>query len=253
MFNHIIRPIVAECGYTKIIRADQEDKPGHIGTQIISRLIDSDLVVADLTGHNPNVFYELAIRHSVHKPVVQIIKSGESIPFDVAQMRTIMVDLTDLDSAENCKSELKKQILHLQKDPSDFDSPVSQKILLDSINKTNDPESQGIATIIDMIQSLDRTVDRRIERSIRRFLMDSSEGGLSRAQIRRIAIESSVGLPFEMAKEPAIINEIVELYMLRYSTEFAPTEIIRGRLEDLWMSVGIPMANRMTENLKLES
>jgi len=73
VFRHVIQPAAAACGYFKVIRSDLDARPGMIGSQVINHLLDDDLVIADLTGHNANVFYELAIRHMVQKPVVQII------------------------------------------------------------------------------------------------------------------------------------------------------------------------------------
>jgi len=52
----------------------------------------SDLVIADLTYHNPNVFYELAVRHLNKKPVIHLIKKGEKIPFDINDRRTIFYE-----------------------------------------------------------------------------------------------------------------------------------------------------------------
>lgn len=79
ILEHIIKPAVKECGYEDPIRADKISDPGIITSQVIQSIIDSDLVIADLTGSNPNVFYELAIRHAIKKAVVQIIKHDESI------------------------------------------------------------------------------------------------------------------------------------------------------------------------------
>ena len=52
-------------------------------------MADADLVVADLTDHNPNVFYELAIRHALQLPLVQLIDSAQDLPFDIKAMRTV--------------------------------------------------------------------------------------------------------------------------------------------------------------------
>lgn len=95
ILKHIIKPAVSSCGY-KAIRADEIDKPGIITSQVIQRVVNDPLVIADLTERNPNVFYELAIRHAIRKPLVQLIQKGERIPFDVAGTRTIQVDHTDL-------------------------------------------------------------------------------------------------------------------------------------------------------------
>ncbi len=94
VLRHIITPAATECGYS-VVRSDRESSPGMIGSQVINHLIEDDLVIADLTDHNANVFYELAIRHVVRKPIVQIIKSDQRLPFDVIQSRTIFVDHTD--------------------------------------------------------------------------------------------------------------------------------------------------------------
>src|SRR5207245_4822666 len=77
VFKHIIEPVVEECGY-KAVRADQISKPGIITSQIIQHLAEDPLVIADLAGHNANVFYELAVRHVTRKPVIQITQLGEA-------------------------------------------------------------------------------------------------------------------------------------------------------------------------------
>lgn len=77
VFRHVIKPAVEECGYSPL-RSDIEPRPGMIGQQTINHLLEDDLVIADLTGLNANVFYELAIRHMVSKPVVQVIQLSRS-------------------------------------------------------------------------------------------------------------------------------------------------------------------------------
>jgi hypothetical protein len=81
ILDEIIRPAL-EPQY-RVERADHDKSPGIVTEAIIGKLIDADLVVADLTGHNPNVFYELAIRHATGMPIVQVIESGNNLPFDI--------------------------------------------------------------------------------------------------------------------------------------------------------------------------
>lgn len=69
ILKHVISPAVQECGYSAT-RADQISEPGMITSQVIQHITDDHLVVADLTERNPNVFYELAIRHGIRKPLV---------------------------------------------------------------------------------------------------------------------------------------------------------------------------------------
>ena len=102
IFKHVIEPIAAGHNY-RAEMAHHLSKPGSITTQIVEHILNDDLVVADLTDHNANVLYELAIRHMVRKPVVQLIQKDQKLPFDIAQQRTISIDHKDLDSVEAAK------------------------------------------------------------------------------------------------------------------------------------------------------
>ncbi|WP_083484378.1 PqqD family protein [Loktanella sp. 3ANDIMAR09] len=135
--NTLIEPAVERFGL-KVVRADQIDKPGVITKQVIQYLVEARLVIADLSFHNPNVFYELAIRHMVRKPVVQIIQKSDNIPFDVNQLRTIPIDNTDIytwtPKLELWRSEISNQIRQALDDPSSSDSPVNWYFDRQSLN-----------------------------------------------------------------------------------------------------------------------
>lgn len=79
-----------------VVRADQISAPGMISRQIIEYILKSRLAIVDLSFHNPNVFYELAIRHMLGKPTVHLIKKSDGIPFDVGNFRTIYIDDRDM-------------------------------------------------------------------------------------------------------------------------------------------------------------
>lgn len=112
-----------------VIRADAIDKPGVITKQIIEYLLKSRLVIVDLSHHNPNVFYELAIRHMMRLPVVQIIRTADKIPFDINQMRTVTIDDSDIYSLvpkiESYRSEISTQIRRVLDDPDSVDNPIT--------------------------------------------------------------------------------------------------------------------------------
>ena len=79
----------------KVVRADKIEQPGMISKQVIEYILKSKLVVADLSYCNPNVFYELALRHTTAKPVVHIQRRGDRIPFDTNNFRTIEIKFDD--------------------------------------------------------------------------------------------------------------------------------------------------------------
>lgn len=72
----------------EVVRADEVSVPGSITTDIVTRLMHSDYVIADVTYPNPNVFYELGLRHACKAGTILIRdKAGPSVPFDIAHLR----------------------------------------------------------------------------------------------------------------------------------------------------------------------
>jgi hypothetical protein len=124
----IVEPALEQFSLS-VVRADAIDKPGMITRQVIEYLLNARLVVADLSYHNPNVFYELAIRHAARLPVVQIIRSSDSIPFDLGQVRTIQIDTSDLYSfvpkIDTYRAEISNQVRRVLEDPDSMDNPIS--------------------------------------------------------------------------------------------------------------------------------
>ena len=153
ILNYVIEPVVSEFGY-KAIRADKISKPGVITSQIIDHLLNDHLVIADLTGRNPNVFYELAVRHTVRKPIIQMIQEGERIPFDVSTTRTIQINHEDLTSVDKATKELRRQIEAVEKNPTLVDSPISMAVDLQSLKQSSDPESKTIVDLSTAIQEI---------------------------------------------------------------------------------------------------
>ncbi|WP_197736618.1 hypothetical protein [Rhodanobacter sp. T12-5] len=124
----IVEPALEPFGL-RLVRADAIDKPGTITRQIIDYILQSRLVIADLSFHNPNVFYELAIRHAARLPVVQIARTLERLPFDVNQMRTVRIDTTDIytlvPKMETHRAEISSQVRRAIEDPDSVDNPIT--------------------------------------------------------------------------------------------------------------------------------
>lgn len=150
LLNHVFKPVLDANQYNTI-RADQVAKVGLITTQIINLIIDSELVIADLTDQNPNVFYELALRHATNKPYIQVIRKGQKIPFDLSGIRTIEIDIQDLDDVAKAKKSIEDQLLEMEKGHIP-DSPVtiatSTKLLQDDYDL-----AEAIASRIDALSN----------------------------------------------------------------------------------------------------
>lgn len=155
VFRHIITPAAKEHKLNPI-RSDKIAVPGMITTQIIRQIMNAKMVIADLTDHNPNVFYELAIRHAFRKPVIQIIEDGQKIPFDVGGARTIKYSL-DLDGVERAREAVSLQIANVFSNSDEIDSPVTIAAKLEDLTKSTSPEYQVIMqSIVNQIDELNK-------------------------------------------------------------------------------------------------
>lgn len=126
ILRHIVRPTCDESGYA-VFRADELDGPGMITRRVIRQLLDADLVIADLSGHNANVFYELGVRHATGLPTIQLCQDGEHLPFDVSDYTTVFFDYKDLDSAFDGREQLKKYIRALSQMPH-VENPITSVV-----------------------------------------------------------------------------------------------------------------------------
>jgi hypothetical protein len=87
MWAKVFSPACEQFGL-QVVRADKIADPGELPDQIFTYLRDAEIVVADVSGGNPNVMYELGLRHSKHAITLQVGEYGR-LPFDVQSIRTI--------------------------------------------------------------------------------------------------------------------------------------------------------------------
>nr|WP_319537626.1 hypothetical protein [uncultured Methanospirillum sp.] len=234
LLKYIITPPVKEFGYI-IKRADELEKPGSITQQIIEMLLNADLVIADLTNHNPNVFYELAIRHATQKPYIQMIKEGQTIPFDVGDLRTIKYDF-DIEYGTNAINSLKSQINEINSANFKIYSPVT--ILL---NPKDSSKSE------DYTQYFMQEINSKLNK----LLTNASENEVIRST-NKITIRDLENQYFTMMDKCAIIDKkLEELYLAKNNLE---AEIMYSEREgdlkrkDKLINQKINLEDRICEN-----
>ena len=113
VLKHFINPICQSLGYN-VTRVDHIKNNDKIDQTVIENLKTSDLVIADITEHNPNAFFELGYRSALGKPLIQIALENTNIPFDIANVRTIFYVVDDLDKAESTKERLRETIINVE-------------------------------------------------------------------------------------------------------------------------------------------
>ena len=263
--RHIIDPPATEKGY-QTLRPDSISMPGRIDRQIVDHLKDDDLVVADLTDQNPNVFYELAIRHAVRKPVILIGKAGQNIPFDVSAQRVIFYDLADPDSVAESREELKRQISAIESDQFIVDSPIREHEsiqLADQRAPTSDEikeilfilrnQSDQISRIFSQIKVLDdfrayaadtdsrmRTYYDETERTIRE-LENVLVKRIDRSIQARGGATGNILISTDVAPSPSrriILGETIELYFGRVTWSGGQVDLYLSK--DGYASLTIP-------------
>jgi len=106
---YVIAPVVQDLMKTNpddvLLRADTIAAPGRITKQIITEIVACDVMIADVTGDNPNVMYEIGLRQALLRPYILMAEKGHPLPFDLADIRTIFYEL-ELDTVQRAKSEL---------------------------------------------------------------------------------------------------------------------------------------------------
>lgn len=88
VYRCLIADGLAKAGY-EVKRADDILSQNNILNDIVSGIVSSDLIVADLTGANPNVYYELGIAHALNKNVILLTQDIEELPFDLRSYRVV--------------------------------------------------------------------------------------------------------------------------------------------------------------------
>jgi len=163
VFNYVIEEALEDFDYTPK-RADHIAEPGIITNDVIEYIVESPLVIADLTDSNANVFYELAIRHAYEKPTIQIIEEGEEIPFDLASTRTISFDHSDVESVAEAKSKIVEQIESINNESETFENPITVAEDIRDL-KSGSRQERSVAELIENISDL-RSEMRSIEKMV---------------------------------------------------------------------------------------
>jgi len=95
VYAELIKPALEAAGLD-VFRADEENRAGEIRTDMFQELLIADLVVADLTVDNPNVWYELGVRHALRARGAVLVQGPRpSQPFDIYTDRKLRYRLKD--------------------------------------------------------------------------------------------------------------------------------------------------------------
>ncbi len=189
LLEEVLRPVLEGKGYE--VRASHEvSTSGSISRHIMESLLNDDLVVCDLTGTNPNVMYELAVRHASGLPVVTLMQEGGNIPFDIGHERTVFY----VNDMKGC-AELKKTLGEFvdkavsAKTPDNPIHRVRQDFALKQVEGASDPQEaimrrldglegriQSLAEIRQPVRLVSPFSGSNLERSVNQLYVTGSSG-----------------------------------------------------------------------------
>jgi hypothetical protein len=195
-YLNIYRPAIEAAGM-KPHRADDLYRPSTIVNDIWAYTKQSKIVLADLTGKNPNVFYELGLAHALAKPAILVAESMDDVPFDLRSLRVIEYDKNDPDWGKTLQEKIENAV---------------REVL-------NAPLQAVLPGFLDVKRSKEETTVSEHEKE----LLDL------RQEIESIRADVRSRTPYERPDRPIASDEALEL-VKHYLGIGVPREVIVSRL-----------------------
>ena len=235
VISAVITPILEELNF-EIFVPHKMTNPGSITSQVIQHIVEDDLVIANLTGLNANVMYELAVRHAVRKPIVCIAENETHLPFDVATERTVFYEdsMNGVDAAKQLLSATICKAIDIKEEVNNpIYRAINEKSILDTMTNSKDPNMDGIKLILDRMNELEKLVTRPRLNMYRDRVIDERRS--CRARIR----------PMGESFSDEELNLLID-YILRFYSEVGEQPTIGLNKDQKVLTV-----NNIPENMEL--
>jgi phosphoribosylformylglycinamidine (FGAM) synthase PurS component len=117
IYEFLIKPPLERL-QIKVVRCDEIPSPGSVHRMMLQHILHDDLAIVDITTLNPNVFYELGVRHALRRSATILLrKTGTKNPFNIRGMKTFDYDL-DMRSVARAQATLQQAIEHALANPA---------------------------------------------------------------------------------------------------------------------------------------
>lgn len=155
-----IAPVLRDLEF-EVINPLKMNDPGSITQAVIKHLLNVELVIANLTGLNPNVMYEVAVRHCKGRPIVFLAEEGTKVPFDLTDDRIVFYE-NDMSGTVELKSNLRDTIDSALKKQNSENAVTraAQSTVISEIAKPDSAESAMLMKLDYIETALSRLMRR---------------------------------------------------------------------------------------------
>ena len=115
-YREVYIPAIKEAGFEPV-RGDEIFSSGSVVEQIWEQIDKAKVLLADLTGKNPNVFYELGLAHAARKPVIFTSGLLDDVPFDLRHLRVIIYDVREPNWNQKLKGSITAYLKSAKTEP----------------------------------------------------------------------------------------------------------------------------------------
>ena len=218
IYEQILSPAIVAAGYTPH-RIDENAESTMIHGKLLDQLVNAPMVLCDLSSKNPNVLYELGIRHAFDKPVVLVQEKGQDRIFDIAGLTT---------------TEYRKERL--------YDEVIAdQQTIAEAIRQTTSAEKYSIMSLIQLTPATINK-DKQISGEDRtKILLTDIYQKLSRIEERSSSIQTPTshaeGDPGKLDTEKRLRNLMSMVRIAMNSPEKSLSSAARYNLHALMRSL----------------
>ena len=157
IFEYIIKKSVEESGLGYECERSVAGR-ANIIRGILDALNKANVVIADLTDNNPNVFYELGVRHTLTNRTIMIAQGEENIPFDLKPYPVAFYSESPAKIAQ-FKQAIKEKLVDIEKNPERSDNPIADFLHLKNVDILAHEKSSNWKKLDALLSELSENLD----------------------------------------------------------------------------------------------
>lgn len=221
-YDRLYRPAIEDAGLQPV-RADDLFRPSVIVSDLWNMVQEANVLLAELTTKNANVFYELGLAHAIGKPVILVSETMNDVPFDLQQLRVLMYNKDDPAWGDKLGADITAALRETLAEPVEAVPNIFRKIV-----ESQAPEQDALNSRLDSLETqvrhlrTQRSQERRFRPSLdpvsdlrdvsdpqafERWVQIWHHRGMSVRKLQSIVVESTIVPQGEAKRIPEILEK----------------------------------------------